>query len=140
MPRATARVITQAGGEPRTKQAFKDECDINRIVKRHGEHGLWDHLTPQKPLYGDFSTAVDLQDAIELVQAAEDSFMALPAEVRALADNDPIKFAQMCASRDDFDALVQAGLIPGEGYEPLPDEDGADGDSEGKSSQANGSE
>ena len=110
------------GGPSRTKQSFADDCNINLIVKRHAQRGLWDHLSPVAPRYGDFSKATDLQTAIELVTAAEEEFMQLPAAVRTLVDNDPVQLLNALADEDGFRDLVDAGLPTETKPEPIKTE------------------
>lgn len=110
LKRRYARSITAVGETSRTKQSFKDDCDINLIVERHASTGIWDHLNPRQPTYGDFTLATALQDAIALVSSADDDFEALPAKVRALCDNDPVKLLQLSSEPGGFAELVNAGL------------------------------
>jgi len=70
------------------QQQFKDESDINHILKQFNVTG---QLPPtiQMPRYGDFSQVVDYHSALNLVIAADEAFMALPATIRSRFDNDP---------------------------------------------------
>lgn len=109
------RVSPDPGDRSRAKQSFKDDCDINLIVKRHAQTGMWDHLANTTPTYGDNSAAVDLQEAFQSVKDAEEAFRQLPAEVRAVVNHDPVRFLEALSDEDDFAFLVDAGL-------PIPDE------------------
>lgn len=106
----TKPVRATIGTESRTKQAFTKECDINLIVKRHAQRGMWDHLNPRQPTYGDFTGAQDLHEATELVKAATENFMELPAEVRKLANHDPVELLRALADREKTMELENAGL------------------------------
>ncbi len=79
---------------------------------------MWSHLAPRQPLSGDFTGALELQDAINLVDAAESDFMALPAEVRAVCQNNPVQLLERMTDRDQFHELVEAGLPVETTYEP----------------------
>lgn len=112
-----ARQICCGGAGPagelllsRTKQSFRDQCDINVIVEKHRRTGLITHVNNRTPLYGDFSKATDLQSAIERVHAAEDSFDALPSGVRAAAENSPVRFLEMLDNPAEVELLEKAGL------------------------------
>lgn len=109
---------TRGGGQLMAKQAMRDDCDVNLIVKRHAQTGMWSHLNPTEPTYGDASQAVELQLAIAIVEDAENSFMELPADVRRLCNNDPVEFAEHCADQAQYHELVAAGLVPGDTYKP----------------------
>lgn len=105
----------------RAKQSMKDDCDINLIVDRHASRGMWDHLNSQTPRYGDFSVSTGLQEAFALIDAAEAEFMGMKPAVRAVVDNDPIKFAEAMADPDLFRQLVEAGMpATEEPREPAP--------------------
>lgn len=112
------RHTKEVGETSRTKQAFKDECDINSMIKRHQATGLWDHIEKREPHYGDFSKATDLKTAMDIVLAAQDAFDALPSEVRGLCDNNPEILLRALASPEETAALFDAGLPMGEGYKP----------------------
>lgn len=107
-PRRFARVTP--GLESRTKQSFKDPCDINFIVDQFQATGFLRHVNPGAPTYTDVSNATDLQSAIGLVDAAEQGFMRMPGSVRSACDNDPVRFLEMMSSEDGQKALNEAGL------------------------------
>lgn len=108
---------TEGGGEEITIQSERDNCDINLIVRRHAQTGMWTHLNPRQPHYGDFTGAKDLHAAIEQVREATENFAELPAAVRAAANNDPVQFLEMCADEAAFDHLVDEGLPVSDTYE-----------------------
>lgn len=94
----------------KTWQAAKDECDVNLIIANYNRTGLMNHVNPKQARYGDFSEALELQEAIQLVRQAEAEFMALPAPIRAMANNDPVVFMEMLADEGAVAALKAAGL------------------------------
>lgn len=77
-----------------TKQSFKEECDINNIVRRFEATGILDHVNQAhaQGLYTDLPSGLDLQAGLDMIRQAEGAFMALPAHVRAEFDNDPVRF------------------------------------------------
>lgn len=98
-----------------TKQSFAEECDINVIARRFGLTGE----LPQGvrlPRYEDFSEAFDFHSAMNAIAQANESFSALPAEVRARFLNDPGRFVDFCADRGNRDEAIRLGLID----KPLP--------------------
>lgn len=131
MPREIPRnrVTVDASGPSRTKQAPRQQTNINLMVGRYKKTGVFAHLNPRTPTYGDYSQSVTLEEAYDLVQNANRSFMELPAAVRALADNDPVTLLAMLADEGATDALVKAGLpvkdTPLEGGNPAPQDTGA---------------
>lgn len=94
----------------RTQQQFRDECDINEIVRRFGLTGeLPENL--RLPQSGDFTHVTDFKSALDAVRAAEAGFMELPGDLRARFENDP---ARLIAFLDDDRNLEEArklGLV-----------------------------
>jgi phage internal scaffolding protein len=98
------------------QQHFKDECDINFVLKNFGIEGLTQNRL--EPRYGDFSDVVDYHSALNAVIAAEDGFMALSANIRTRFQNDPaqlIDFLENPANREEAESL---GLVTKS--EPVP--------------------
>ncbi|WNK13335.1 MAG: internal scaffolding protein [Microvirus sp.] len=94
----------------RTKQGQTDDGNINVIMANYGRTGVFANINPREPTYGDYSDSMDLQAAIQLVKDAEASFMELPAAVRELAENNPVRMLEMLADEGATAALVAAGL------------------------------
>lgn len=114
------------GSETKVIQSAKDECDINTIVRNFGITG---QLPPNTrvPRYGDFSEVTDYRSAMQAVREAEESFMAMPARVRAQFDNDPQKFLEFVENPANGDALVELGLATKPKREPQTAPNGAPG-------------
>ncbi len=108
--RQRPRHYSPVGESSRTKQAHKDECDINLIIKRHQHTGAISHLNPNAPRFGDFATPYDLKSAIDAVNEASATFEALSADIRAAAQNSPVQFLEMLDQEDGRAALADAGL------------------------------
>jgi len=47
-----------------TRQSFRDECDVNQIVKRYTETGMINHIPRTTPQYGDAPEGDFLEAAI----------------------------------------------------------------------------
>jgi phage internal scaffolding protein len=94
----------------RTKQSFRDECDINNILRQFNVTGQLPVGSVQ-PQYGDFSGITDYQSALNAVMAAQDSFLQLPAKVRAKFDNDPALFVEFASDEANKDEMKALGLL-----------------------------
>lgn len=112
-PRKRVRVHPPTGGRSLTKQSMRDECNVNLIVAAHAKTGVVAHMNRGAPQFGDFSGHSDLKAAIDGVAQATETFMLLPAEVRALANNSPVDFLEMLADEGGALALQEAGLALG---------------------------
>lgn len=106
------RVSFTCTGESRTKQAFKDECDINKIMAKWHKTGLVEHLARNPPTFGDFTQATDFQSACNLVLDAEHQFAQLPAAIRDRMDNDPQIFVDFMNDETNLEEAQELGLIP----------------------------
>lgn len=92
-------------------QASRDEVDINTIVRRFGLTGqLPDEVA--LPQYGDFMGISDYQTALNAVLAADEQFMALPAELRNRFGNSAHAFVEFCSDPGKNGAeMLKLGLL-----------------------------
>lgn len=94
-----------------TIQSQAQDADINVIVKRFGLTGQLPQVL-RPPSYEDFSESVDdYRSALDLVAAADASFMKMPAEVRKRFDNDPAEFVDFCNNPDNLEEMKKLGLV-----------------------------
>lgn len=103
------RSATFVVGPTKTQQQFREEADINTIVRRFKVTGL----APQGvrvPQYGDFTAAVDFRQSMDAIRAAQISFMAMPAKVRERFGNDPQSFLEFCSDANNLDEMRKLGL------------------------------
>ena len=97
-------------GASRTKQSFRDECDINNILRKFNVTGQLP-IGSVQPEYGDFSGVTDYQSALNAVMAAQDSFLQLPAKVRSKFNNDPALFVDFASDEANKDEMKALGLL-----------------------------
>lgn len=109
--------------DSRTKQSFKDECDINNIVSRYKKTGvLPDSARAGMGRYGDFSAVPSYHEMHQRVLAANEVFALLPAKIRRELGNDPGALIRLSETPDGVKRLVELGL----GKEPITAPPGAD--------------
>lgn len=100
-------------------QDARDEVDINTIVRRFGLTGqLPDEV--RVPQYGDFVGLDDYHSAMNAVADANESFDALPADLRSRFNNDPAVFVEFCLDERNRDEMTKLGLL--KPVEPAPAE------------------
>lgn len=102
----------QLPGKTMTQQHFKDECDVNTILKRYARDGLVSHLATRPGAYMDLPDSMELQDAIAIMMRAQEDFDALPSAVRKEFDNDPAKFLAFAEDPENTDRMREMGLLP----------------------------
>lgn len=101
-------------GPSLTVQSDGEEADINNIVRKFGLTGQM----PQGlrvPTYEDFTEVGDYRSAQQALVSARESFMQLPAHVRARFENDPQAFLEFCTEERDgklvnIDEMRKLGL------------------------------
>jgi len=93
-----------------TQQNFKDECDINTIVRKFGVTGAMP-VTPIPPQFGDFTGVSSYQEALNLIMQAQDVFDSVPAHIRKEFDNDPQAFVEFTTNPNNRSTLVDWGLV-----------------------------
>lgn len=101
-------------GPGRTKQSFKDECDIQNILSRYHKTGMVSHLAAGVPRFVDVSEVGSYREAMERMLAAKDYFMKLPAKVRAEFNHDPAEYVELLSSEGAQERLEElaAELYP----------------------------
>jgi len=92
------------------QQHYKDECDINNILRQFNITGLLPE-SPLSPRYGDFTGIGDYHTALNRVIAAQDEFEALPAQIRARFDNDPAQLIEFLQNSDNRPEAEELGLV-----------------------------
>lgn len=90
-------------------QSERDEVDINTIVRRFGLTGELPSDVAM-PKSGDFTGLPDFHTAMNMVRAAQEEFMRVPAELRARFQNDPQQMIQFCEDPANLDELRKLGL------------------------------
>lgn len=95
-----------------TKQAHKDECDINNIVKAFNATGVLNHLktAEQAGVFTDLPDPFSYQDALNLTIQAQHSFSQLPSDIRARFGNDPAQFLAFTGDPANAQELINMGL------------------------------
>lgn len=96
--------------DSRTKQSFAEEADINTIVRRFHISGELP-TNVRMPTYADFGEVFDFQTAMNAIREAQESFMAMPAHVRARFHNDPAEFVDFCSNQANRAEAEKLGLI-----------------------------
>lgn len=100
------------------QQSAKDESDINTIVKRFNLTGELPSGVAV-PQYADFADIGDYHSALNMVIAADNAFMAMPAAIRAKFGNDAGAFVDFVSNPDNKAEVDKLGLSVGIGNQGL---------------------
>jgi len=94
--------------EDRTQQQFREDADLNVMIRRFGIGVV--AAAPVSAAFGDFSTVVDFHSAMDAVARAREEFNALPAELREEFGNDPGALLDFMSDASNYDEAVELGL------------------------------
>lgn len=103
-------------GPSMTQQHFKDECDINVILKSY--RGKIPAST--EPAFFTDCTVNDLQSAYEIAEDIGARFDSLDSEVRAKFNNNPLDLLEFVHNSDNETAAIELGLLPKPEPAPAP--------------------
>lgn len=103
-------VTVDFSSDDRTHQSFKDQCDVNNILKKFVTTGHLSHQAKGVPQYMDTTSVGDYFQAMEVVMAVNDFFEDLPAAVKKEFQNRPEDFLEFVqtAPREE---LAKRGLL-----------------------------
>lgn len=106
----------------RTKDEFKDDCDVNKIWANFVKTGRLDQLQKAKGFYADLSAVPQTyQESLNLVIQARETFDSLPADVRNAFGNDVQAFLHEAQHNPDglFKVLETIQPLDGSGGTPV---------------------
>lgn len=91
-------------------QSFKDECDLNVILKKFGI-GYEIPAGIRIPQSGDFTGINDFHAAMNQLRNTQENFNALPAHIRAEFDNDPGKMLLAAQDPKNTERFAELGML-----------------------------
>lgn len=94
----------------RTKQSFKDETDINKLLVKAAKGGSISHLAKHGAVYGDFSDINDLMTAFSRLEKGKEIFEQLPGELKREFNQSPQEFFNFVNNPENVDRLPE--LLP----------------------------
>lgn len=103
------RVQSYPEGDSMAEQCFKDDCDVNLIMKRF-IGGQVPKFAKTGLQFGDFTEVASYQEAMQLAIDADNEFMRLPADLRYRFGNDVGKFLEFYDDPVNADECVKLGL------------------------------
>ncbi len=101
---------TKDYSDGRTKQAFKDSTDINKLLMRAQQGETISHLAKHGAIYGDFTDIDDLLTGMTRLERGNQIFAQLPGEVRCEFDQSPQKFFNFVNNPQNSERLEE--LLP----------------------------
>jgi len=108
-----------------TKQSFKDDCDVDKIIKNYSRTGDITLFTKSMGQSGDFSAVQDFHTAMNLVANASSQFNSLPSALRDRFNNSIPEFLSFMNDDKNIPEAIKLGIIDGKVIEKTPPTGGA---------------
>lgn len=93
------------------QQQFRDETDINKIMKKYHATGMITHLARNPGRYADLSTIKDYAQSLQTVIDAQGAFNILPSEIRNRFQNDPNQLLAFIADENNREEAIKLKII-----------------------------
>ncbi len=94
----------------RTKQSFKEECNINNIMSKYMKDGLLEHVNTHQGRYEDLPSNTDYHDGLNTLLRANEAFNTLTSAIRKQFNNDPAEFLEFITDPENQDEINALGL------------------------------
>ncbi len=108
------RVATENMDKSKTDQSWKDDCDVNHIMKRFmGSAVPISHVNRRQGYFADVSEISDLHTSLIQVEQAKAAFYAIPADIRAKFGNDMRKYVEFMNDPANDQECIDLGLKVG---------------------------
>lgn len=123
-------VISFAGEQSLARQEFRDDADINNIIKRYQATGFL--IDPsvsrsRQAMFGDFSSVPDAAEFYQRMIQAQADFDSLPIEIRQRFNFDPSALLAFVSDRSNHAEAVRLGLIDAPAEQVRPENSGRSG-------------
>ena len=103
------RIQTINDDKDMTDQSFKDDCDVNNILKRFMKTGQ--SLPAVTGRYNDVSEIPDLAIALTQLNEAQQKFDSLPSHIRKRFGNSPVELVEFLRDSKNYDQALELGLV-----------------------------
>lgn len=110
--RPTGEVLDCSADETPTQQHFRDECDINVILKRYEQTGMLDPavIEQRQAVFADFTDGADFQSIQDRMLVVRNVFEQLPAHVRNRFNNNPANLIDFLSDSNNVEEAIALGL------------------------------
>lgn len=104
------RIQIHFDGAGRTKQTFKDECDINKIMEKYQTTGAISHVANTQNNYG-FADSITFTESMQIVSEGNRMFLELPSSIRSKFRHDPAEFLAYVQDPSNTAGMAELGLL-----------------------------
>lgn len=93
-----------------TEQAHKDNCDINKIMRKYATMGVVEHVNNIEAAHGNL-TGDDFKSMMDKIVGIQAEFNELPSELRKRFTNDPAKLLTYLDDPKNTEEAIKIGLL-----------------------------
>lgn len=105
------RVQIDCSGGGLVKQSFRDEADVNVVVRRNFGGRMPPLGIDPSANYGDFTNVDSYHEGMAKLVQAQEAFAGLSSEIRARFGNDPGAFVDFLGNPDNIDEARELGIL-----------------------------
>jgi len=109
-PNGTRRVYIVNEDPSMTDQSQHAQTDVNNIMAKYKKTGQITHLAKVQGNFADLSEIQDLHTSMTQVTLAQQTFNALPAELRSRFQNSPVEMLNFLNNPQNDQEAIQLGL------------------------------
>lgn len=102
---------TYTGQFTRVQQNQRNLHNPGLLMKKYRGTGVFPQKDPRKAIQGDFSSGIDFAESLRRTQAAEESFLELPAKIRSRFKNNPGELIDFVMNTDNREEAVELGIL-----------------------------
>lgn len=101
--------VVSPKGKQKAQQQFKEDADLNIIMRKFQKGEAIDHFAKYGGVYGDFNPHT-YQESLNIIKKADEMFAELPSNVRNRFENDPSAFLTFVQNPDNLEEAKTMGL------------------------------
>ena len=101
--------VLSPSGRKAAKQEFKDDADLNSIMRKFQKTGAIDHAKIHQGSYG-IASPMQLHEAMNLVKKSESMFNELPSSIRNKFENNAEQFLDYVQNPDNAIEAKELGI------------------------------
>lgn len=110
-----------AEGSSMTKQSFKDESSIDKIISRYQQTQALGFQSQYAPQYGELNSQ-DYKESLDLIKHSQSMFNELPSNIRDKFSNNPHEFIKFVENENNSTELYDLGLTTRPPVEKITEE------------------
>jgi len=111
-PNGTKRVQTLNALPSRTQMQYKDQVNVNNIMKKFKKTGSITHLRNAKEgVYADLTQITDYAESLMQIKKADEAFLSIPSEIRNKFQNNPANLISYLKDPKNTEEAIKHGLL-----------------------------